>query len=413
MKMSLHPDLIEATRLTRAGQLAEATALLQRMLRSGSAAETGARPFGPENAIDVTPQRPEPPHHRPAPGLEREAEAAPAASAASPLARPRLPQALRDLVGRFGRGAELRGPASPARAHGPDVLPPGGRFLTASYSAEAGTRAYKLYVPSGYRGQPLPLIVMLHGCTQSADDFAAGTRMNAVAEEHACFVAYPEQAQSANSSRCWNWFNPADQQRAAGEPSLIAGLTRQVMRDYAIDARRIYVAGLSAGGAAAAILGDAYPDLYAAIGVHSGLACGAARDLPSAFAAMRQGGAASFRQDGGDRPPAIVFHGDSDATVHPRNAEQVARQFHPDDGAPSLQRLTDGGRAPGGRAYTRTRHLDAEGRTAMEVWLVHGAGHAWAGGSAAGSFTDPEGPDATREMVRFLLQHCLEAQRRS
>lgn len=408
MKLSLHPDLIEATRLTRAGQLSEATALLQQLLRSGPAARPDARPFGPgaefrssgePRTTDVTPDRVEPPRSRPSAAPEHASHTAPGGSGAG-FARAHLPQAVRDLIGKLGRGMHLRGRADPATA---DVLPQGGRFLTGAYSGEAGTRTYKLYVPSSYRGEPLPLIVMLHGCTQSVDDFAAGTRMNAVADEHACFVAYPEQPVSANSSRCWNWFNPADQLRAQGEPSLIAGITRQVMRDYAIDPERVYVGGLSAGGAAAAILGAAYPDLYAAVGVHSGLACGAASDLPSAFAAMRQGGA-GIGAGGGKRPPAIVFHGDGDAIVHPRNGEQVVRQFLPNDGL-GLQSLTDRGRAPGGRPYTRTRHMDAEGRPAMEVWVVHGAGHAWAGGSPAGSYTDAEGPDASREMVRFFLQH--------
>ena len=213
----------------------------------------------------------------------------------------------------------------------PDIVPAGGKFIEATYSNPAGTRAYKLYIPSRYQGQALPLVVMLHGCTQSPDDFAAGTRMNFIAEEQTCLVVYPAQPSDANPAKCWNWFRPADQRRGQGEPSLVAGITRQVMREYSVDPQRVYVGGLSAGAAAAAVMGATYPDLYAAIGVHSGLACGAANDLPSAFVAMRQADLADALGAGdisrvlrdGQAVPTIVFHGDRDTTVHPRNGDHV------------------------------------------------------------------------------------------
>lgn len=285
-------------------------------------------------------------------------------------------------------------------------LPEGARFETLSYANAAGSRTYKVYIPSGYRGQPAPLVVMLHGCTQSPDDFAAGTGMNALAEEQTFLVAYPAQAASANHGRCWNWFKPSDQQRDLGEPSIIAGLTRQIMHDHAVDPERVYVAGLSAGGAAASGLGATYPDLYAAIGVHSGLACGAAHDLPSALAAMRQGGSpvAGTARHGPQRPvPTIVFHGDRDATVSPVNGDQVIAQS---EAGAALRATVSRGRAEGGSAYTRTVQSDEGGRPILEQWVLHGAGHAWSGGSPEGSYTDPGGPDASREMLRFFLSHA-------
>ena len=283
------------------------------------------------------------------------------------------------------------------------VAPAAGQWIAGAYTGEAGTRAYKLYLPSGYHGQPLPLVVMLHGCTQSADDFAAGTRMNFLAEAEGLLVVYPEQAAAANSSRCWNWFQPADQQREQGEPSLIAGITRQVMAEHHVDAGRVYVAGLSAGGAMAAIMAAAYPDLYAAVGVHSGLAPGSAHDLPSALQAMQRGGRGAGSAAPGRAIPLILFHGDRDSTVHPRNAEEFIRQWA---GASDPPRVTlRQGQVPGGRAYSCAVYQDPSGQTLVERWTVHGASHAWSGGSRNGSFTDPAGPDASRELVRFFREH--------
>lgn len=271
----------------------------------------------------------------------------------------------------------------------------------------AGIRRFKLYVPAGYRGQPVPLIVMLHGCTQSADNFAAGTRMNELADEHVFLVAYPEQPKSANLNRCWNWFNVGDQIRDLGEPHLIAELTRQIVRDHAVDGDRIYVAGLSAGGAAAAIMGATYPDLYAAVGIHSGLACGAARDMPGAFSAMRQGAPAAQRLARNERVvPTIVFHGDRDTTVSPVNGDQAIEQA---SGGSGVRTRVSRGETPTGIAFTRTTRYDRQDRCISEQWVLQGIGHAWSGGSGDGSFTDPRGPDASAEFVRFFLQHRLAA----
>jgi len=408
------PAMLEATRLTRAGRLTEATALIQRALRGEAALATpsgahdvaaGAPEERLSRIIDVVPETIEvtdpQPSSRTGPALRMGTSRQPA-SRAGGTAEAHVPEALRSFLERIALGgAELGigGLAKPSPVHTPDVVPDGGKFLAGTYGNRAGSRDYKLYVPSGYRGQALPLVVMLHGCTQSPDDFAAGTRMNAIADEHTCLVVYPAQAASANASKCWNWFNTGDQQRNQGEPSLIAGITRQVMRDYAVDPRRVYVAGLSAGAAAAVIMGSTYPDLYAAIGVHSGLAYGAASDLPSAFSAMQHGSPA-FRRI----VPAIVFHGDKDTTVNPRNGDQVIAQLRA-TATSDLWRQAEHGQVPDGHAYSRTLHADSKGQAVLEHWVVHGADHAWAGGSPAGSYTDPHGPDATREMLRFFLEH--------
>jgi poly(hydroxyalkanoate) depolymerase family esterase len=268
-----------------------------------------------------------------------------------------------------------------------------GAMLARQWSGEAGNRPYKLFVPPTPEAAPA-LLIMLHGCTQTPEDFAAGTRMNALAEASGFLVLYPEQIASANPQRCWNWFNPGDQARGAGEAAIIAGMASDVTAEFGVDPKRVFAAGLSAGGAKAAVLGMAYPDIFRAIGVHSGLACGAARDIPSALTAMRQGEPGQGRL----RVPAIVFHGDKDGTVNPANAAFLAAQAN--DG-PALQ--VKDGQVPGGLSYTRSVRAAGQGRPAFEQWMVHGLGHAWSGGSSDGSYTDPRGPDASKEMLRFFL----------
>ena len=272
-----------------------------------------------------------------------------------------------------------------------------GKFVDSKFTNGAGTRSYKLYIPSSYTGQAMPLVVMLHGCTQDPDDFARGTQMNMLAEEMHCLVVYPAQSQQANASRCWNWFSAVDQTRDQGEPSIIAGITKTIMGDYAVDKAQVYVAGLSAGGAMATIMGTLYPELYAAVGVHSGLPFAAAHDLPSALAAMK--GNFGRSQPAGRAIPIIVFHGDKDTTVHPACGDELIKQ-----GARQASNdiRIEPGRVPQGHSYTRTVHQDADGTAHAEQWLIHGAGHAWSGGSAHGSYTDGKGPDASREMMRFF-----------
>jgi poly(hydroxyalkanoate) depolymerase family esterase len=326
MPDQFNDPMTEATRLTRAGRLADATALIQRTLGG-----------------------------QPGPG--------PAATTSAGPARPR---------------------SRPAKQ-------PGTRFLDGSYRNAAGTRGYKLYVPGGYSGQAVPLVVMLHGCTQNPADFAAGTRMNELAERDTFLVAYPEQTAKANGQRCWNWFLPAHQRRDAGEPSLLAGITRQVMETHQVDPRRVFVAGLSAGGAMAAVLAATYPDLYAAAGIHSGLAHGAAHDVSSAFAAMRQGPPATAGAPAASIP-LIVFQGGRDTTVAPANA---AALLSPWSATASPETVT-------GPGWTRRVYRDGDAKVVAEWWSVDTLGHAWSGGSPEGSFTDPAGPDASAELVRFF-----------
>jgi poly(hydroxyalkanoate) depolymerase family esterase len=319
-----------------------------------------------------------------------------------------------------------------------------GRFEASSFTGASGTRRFKLFEPAGFEGSALSLVVMLHGCTQDPDDFAAGTRMNALAQEQGLYVLYPEQAPRSNAHKCWNWFVPGDQLRGHGEPALLAGMTLHIMATHDVDADRVYVAGLSAGGAMAAILAREYPDLFAAAGVHSGLPAGAAHDVASAFAAMQSGtstGVAGWAglapaagraplaawpsiapldapsakgADAAEGAPLIVFHGDADTTVNSLNGARVVDAAL---GSAAWQASRDvaASAASGGKAFSRVVYRDTEGAAGApsraEHWIVHGAAHAWSGGDAAGSFTESAGPDASREMLRFFAEHPLRHER--
>lgn len=377
--------MAEATRLTRAGNLVEATALLQSLLAKKTA---DSADLPDETVIEGTfTQLDE----------DRSRAAKPQASAAKAQAsRPRrsLGETLRNIAaGGMPDRADFKGPAV--------SQPAGAEFITMVHANCHGQRDYKLYRPAKRSPSPMPLIVMLHGCTQSPDDFAAGTGMNALAELHGFMVAYPAQSTGANSSKCWNWFKTEDQKRDRGEPELIAGMVRDILRDHPVDPARVYIAGLSAGGATAAIVAAAYPDLFSAAGVHSGMPVGAAKDISQAFSAMRSGavGTALSRA-----VPTIVIHGLADKTVHPSNGtaaiDQTLQAFD------RLHKTTRKGTSAGGRRFRVTGHTDGEGRTMVEHWQIEKAGHAWAGGQPEGSFTDPTGPKASEEMVRFFLQHA-------
>ena len=270
----------------------------------------------------------------------------------------------------------------------------GAKFLNCIFSCQAGSRPYRLYLPNRKPNHQSPLLIMLHGCKQNPSDFAVGTRMNELAEAHGMLVAYPAQTQSHNPSACWNWFNPSHQQQGIGEPSIIAGITAEIIKTYDVDVRQVFVAGLSAGGAMAVVMGATYPQMFSGIGVHSGLPYQSATDLVSAFAAMR--GESIHRTNAGNLR-TIVFHGDADGTVSYANATRIVGEIH------FSTEFEDHGVSPGGRRYTRHVLTDTKGSPIVENWRIHGAGHAWSGGSPQGSYTDSTGPDASAEMLRFFL----------
>jgi poly(hydroxyalkanoate) depolymerase family esterase len=351
-------EMARATALTREGRLGEATQAIQRALG----------------------------------GLQ---------TADAPAATPRAPAADADVTDVAFR--ELLAVVPPARPAGQP-----GDFTLHEYLHGGQRYAYRLYTPPPHPqpATPLPVVVMLHGCKQDAADFARGTAMNELARQHGFLVLYPQQHTGANSMGCWNWFEPAHQKRDSGEPAMIASLTQQVVAEHGADAHRVYVAGLSAGGAMAALVGNLYPDVFAAVGVHSGLAPGSASDVVSAFAAMRKakGGAAA-------KPsatlPTVVFHGNADKTVHPGNGQRIVDEFlaaSNQSGRP-VERTSDTVSDGGKRRATRTVYRSPDGPIMLEHWEIAAGPHAWSGGRAEGSFTDPGGPDASAAFLRFFLAH--------
>ena len=397
--------MMEATRLTQAGRLAEATALIQRTLSGKKANQPSPGPTSSTEApidaeftiLDDThspEETPTPPPETPTIFVR------PSSSEQAGGNHSFRPHHLHQQFA--GRSTFPSGKA-------PTWTTTGGQWIEQTYSNAYGSRPYKLYLPRGYTGESVPLLVMLHGCTQSSLDFASGTRMNELADKHMFLVAYPEQVTSANSSKCWKWFQPSDQHRDKGEPSLIAGITRHIISKYNIDGRFVCIAGLSSGGAMAAIMAATYPDLYASVAVHSVLPFGAAHDLPSAFKVMKQG-ASRYNRSIAETIPLIIFHGDADTTVAPINAHQLANQWLESSQQGSATKLKRDSRSieghiPGGHSYIRTIYPDIHGQAIVEKWIVHQAGHAWAGGSSNGSYTDARGPDASEEIFRFVTEH--------
>jgi len=322
--------------------------------------------------------------------------------------------------------AKVRGVVSaPAvKPRAPRKKAPAGRGASraARYAGAAGSRPYHCYIPSGLRRTTgVPLLILLHGCLQTPAEFAEATRFNQLADRHGFLVVYPEQTLTHNLQRCWNWFDARHHERSHGEPAILAGIAREVMAErtrWRIDHDRVYVAGLSAGGAMALVLGATYPDLFAAIGVHSAPPYRSATSRSGALTAMagRSIVPPAHAASMSGIAPMILFQGRIDSTVRVVNAVRITDQWR------SLhERRLVGDRDPdritrqreithltaSGRTSTVTRWYSASGRKLLESWQVERLAHAWSGGRKGVPFSDPQGPRATTEMWRFLSGHRL------
>jgi poly(hydroxyalkanoate) depolymerase family esterase len=326
---------------------------------------------------------------------------------AEPQSRPSakvIPLALRRPLGETLRALRVRPIMPPGLPEAPEPGPApdlGERFLKRSYRGPAGSLDYRLYVPANHEGRELALVIMLHGCTQNPEDFARGTRMNELGEEFGIIIAYPHQSRLANPQGCWNWFDRRHQNRGSGEPANLAGLAQALTKEFNVRRDRVFAAGLSAGGAMAEILAETYPDVFDAVGIHSGLPYKSAGDVPSAFAAMK--GTAAFTPApvvaGVRQARKIIVHGLADGTVAPVNGERLLDEVERET---SLTRSDLDWPIEGGRV-SRVSLKETDGRAVAEQWLVEGGGHAWFGGDKRGSYTQQVGLDASRVMVRFFL----------
>ncbi|WP_037970923.1 alpha/beta hydrolase family esterase [Sulfitobacter noctilucae] len=265
------------------------------------------------------------------------------------------------------------------------------------YTCAAGSREYVLHMPEGPANG---VLMMLHGCTQTPDDFATGTDIVKTATQTGMIVVLPAQSRGDNAQSCWNWFSGTDQKRERGEPAILASLAGEIATKNNVPKGRTFVAGLSAGGAMAVILGQTYGDVFTAVGVHSGLPYGCARGVNEAFAAMGGNGSRPSQTKTATVIPTIVFHGTADHTVAPANGSRIINDVLDSASGQQTQIVNNG--TEGGKAFNQTITLSDNGTPLTEHWEISGLGHAWSGGNPNGSYTDANGPDASAEMLRFF-----------